>query len=118
MRSFARATTRKETRPLVPRRRSEWRSTVGSSSSCSAFSFFQAEDGIRDLTVTGVQTCALPIFRLEQLDQLEHENVRTSGSVLQLSSRRCRLLGAVSPGAQQPGTGHRPSLGLVSHTCL
>src|SRR2546430_11225465 len=25
--------------------------------------FFQAEDGIRDLTVTGVQTCALPICR-------------------------------------------------------
>src|SRR2546421_7996175 len=27
------------------------------------FFFFQAEDGIRDLIVTGVQTCALPIFR-------------------------------------------------------
>src|SRR2546430_5012915 len=27
-----------------------------------AYFFFQAEDGIRDLTVTGVQTCALPIF--------------------------------------------------------
>src|SRR5256886_9960503 len=27
----------------------------------SVFFFFQAEDGIRDLTVTGVQTCALPI---------------------------------------------------------
>src|SRR5438128_10516211 len=26
------------------------------------FFFFQAEDGIRDATVTGVQTCALPIF--------------------------------------------------------
>src|SRR2546430_16837523 len=26
--------------------------------------FFQAEDGIRDLTVTGVQTCALPIYML------------------------------------------------------
>src|SRR5256886_6975112 len=26
--------------------------------------FFQAEDGIRDLTVTGVQTCALPICLL------------------------------------------------------
>src|SRR5256886_12088017 len=26
-----------------------------------AFFFLQAEDGIRDLTVTGVQTCALPI---------------------------------------------------------
>src|SRR6266496_2157477 len=28
------------------------------------FFFFQAEDGIRDLYVTGVQTCALPIWRL------------------------------------------------------
>src|SRR5256886_3388026 len=28
------------------------------------FFFFQAEDGIRDLTVTGVQTCALPILRI------------------------------------------------------
>src|SRR5207248_5037798 len=27
------------------------------------FFFFQAEDGIRDRTVTGVQTCALPIYR-------------------------------------------------------
>src|SRR5204862_3122937 len=26
--------------------------------------FFQAEDGIRDLYVTGVQTCALPIFQV------------------------------------------------------
>src|SRR2546427_6271469 len=26
------------------------------------FFFFQAEDGIRDLTVTGVQTCALPVL--------------------------------------------------------
>src|SRR5205809_3185535 len=25
--------------------------------------FFQAEDGIRDVAVTGVQTCALPIYR-------------------------------------------------------
>src|SRR2546427_201757 len=29
--------------------------------------FFQAEDGIRDLTVTGVQTCALPILILGHL---------------------------------------------------
>src|SRR5204862_1893900 len=32
--------------------------------SCARFAFFfQAEDGIRDLYVTGVQTCALPILR-------------------------------------------------------
>src|SRR5688572_14361727 len=30
----------------------------------ASFFFFQAEDGIRDLTVTGVQTCALPILSL------------------------------------------------------
>src|SRR6266496_5627528 len=42
------------------------------------FFFFQAEDGIRDLYVTGVQTCALPIsvllaqlrFDLQRLDEL------------------------------------------------
>src|ERR1022692_3830173 len=28
------------------------------------FFFFQAEDGIRDYKVTGVQTCALPIWEL------------------------------------------------------
>src|SRR5687768_17654018 len=31
-------------------------------SSIFIFFFFQAEDGIRDVAVTGVQTCALPIF--------------------------------------------------------
>src|SRR5688572_30907989 len=31
------------------------------------FFFFQAEDGIRDLTVTGVQTCALPISGLQDV---------------------------------------------------
>src|SRR2546430_3023270 len=35
--------------------------TFGSRASVMFF-FFQAEDGIRDWTVTGVQTCALPIF--------------------------------------------------------
>src|SRR3989449_9886704 len=29
---------------------------------CMFFFFFQAEDGIRDVAVTGVQTCALPIL--------------------------------------------------------
>src|SRR5690606_11777200 len=29
---------------------------------CSSYFFFQAEDGIRDFHVTGVQTCALPIL--------------------------------------------------------
>src|SRR3712207_2714130 len=32
------------------------------------FFFFQAEDGIRDIGVTGVQTCALPIWEVEFAD--------------------------------------------------
>src|SRR2546421_9448337 len=37
---------------------------ISSSVACFFF-FFQAEDGIRDLIVTGVQTCALPIYFAE-----------------------------------------------------
>src|SRR2546421_7571157 len=38
--------------------------TCSAYSACGFFFFFQAEDGIRDLIVTGVQTCALPIYGL------------------------------------------------------
>src|SRR5256885_13001490 len=34
---------------------------MASASGIASFFFFQAEDGIRDYKVTGVQTCALPI---------------------------------------------------------
>ena len=37
------------------------------------FFFFQAEDGIRDIGVTGVQTCALPI-----LQPFEYPHLRSS----------------------------------------
>src|SRR3712207_9186622 len=33
--------------------------------------FFQAEDGIRDIGVTGVQTCALPIFFADLLKKIK-----------------------------------------------
>src|SRR6266513_1126419 len=39
--------------------------------------FFQAEDGIRDRNVTGVQTCALPIF-LATLTRLQNNKARTA----------------------------------------
>src|SRR5436309_12047604 len=34
------------------------------------FFFFQAEDGIRDFHVTGVQTCSLPIYEIDDLARL------------------------------------------------
>src|SRR3989475_6352129 len=42
------------------------------------FFFFQAEDGIRDLTVTGVQTCALPICRLSNVPSEPPAGAETS----------------------------------------
>src|SRR2546429_1484226 len=49
--------------------------------SMSCFFFFQAEDGIRDVAVTGVQTCALPISAAPVLrhswrthDQADHSS--------------------------------------------
>src|SRR5256884_573948 len=49
----------------------------------SWFFFFQAEDGIRDVAVTGVQTCALPISyfvqseRRTRMNQLEKDDNAT-----------------------------------------
>src|SRR5947209_18237003 len=40
--------------------------------------FFQAEDGIRDIGVTGVQTCALPIYLGRANTAREREAVRAS----------------------------------------
>src|SRR2546427_8470927 len=57
-------------------------------SSLYLFFFFQAEDGIRDLTVTGVQTCALPILTtagvLKQLEKDIQEIFNTPAVVRQL----------------------------------
>src|SRR5436309_15934999 len=38
--------------------------------------FFQAEDGIRDFHVTGVQTCALPILTRRRRERLSVGNPR------------------------------------------
>src|SRR5256884_2263501 len=43
---------------------------INTSQDTLCFFFFQAEDGIRDVAVTGVQTCALPISR-HKLDELQ-----------------------------------------------
>src|SRR5205807_7893027 len=40
--------------------------------------FFQAEDGIRDYKVTGVQTCALPIFAPVARAREDHPEIPTA----------------------------------------
>src|SRR2546426_2515909 len=74
------------------------------------FFFFQAEDGIRDYKVTGVQTCALPIY-----DLLENE-VGHGGLEIPVDHReRGEVEGGVRAhqhpdptGASKDGTEHEP----------
>src|SRR2546430_13549740 len=50
------------------------------------FFFFQAEDGIRYLTVTGVQTCALPIFGRERRAGGEIAHLRELANGVQVAA--------------------------------
>src|SRR5256886_5536005 len=52
---------RRKKSPLQLRRTHVLENISRTASLHHSYFFFQAEDGIRDLTVTGVQTCALPI---------------------------------------------------------
>src|SRR2546430_4358164 len=51
---------------------------------------FQAEDGIRDLTVTGVQTCALPIYELEEAPGPRARSVVLGEIAAGLAHQPCR----------------------------
>src|SRR2546429_520875 len=60
----------------------------------SCFFFFQAEDGIRDVAVTGVQTCALPICKsaaAPACQVLPQICSRLFGRVCSPISGRCRM---------------------------
>src|SRR5437764_11284356 len=55
------------------------------------FFFFQAEDGIRDTSVTGVQTCALPIFHDAQ-HTVEGERHEAVSVLTRLANHRTTLV--------------------------
>ena len=59
------------------------------------FFFFQAEDGIRDRLVTGVQTCALPISAglLECIDKFEDASLLVIGDTIIDQYVACDALG-------------------------
>src|SRR2546426_4121770 len=58
-----------------------------------SFFFFQAEDGIRDYKVTGVQTCALPISRFAGVELLPEIVERI----------RLQIAREIRPGLAAPG---------------
>src|SRR2546429_2022242 len=63
--------------------------------------FFQAEDGIRDVAVTGVQTCALPIYDITYDPASKRVYAACDGAIdiyEQSGHDSYRLLGNVSTG--------------------
>src|SRR5690606_40118628 len=57
------------------------------------FFFFQAEDGIRDFHVTGVQTCALPIYPVLFSRVLDRKSRGEKVEFIDLTTRRTRTSG-------------------------
>src|SRR5207245_6916912 len=79
--------------------------------------FFQAEDGIRDATVSGVQTCALPIsLRLVCLPGLstapEISDVSGRGVGMEVVKTALETLGGNLEIASEPGVGTRIAMRL------
>src|SRR5205823_9583208 len=71
------------------------------------FFFFQAEDGIRDKLVTGVQTCALPIFNRDSVR-------RMPASSLPVAS--CVTIDVMNERVGSPSSGGPSSSSTVSAT--
>src|SRR5437764_6565218 len=70
------------------------------------FFFFQAEDGIRDTSVTGVQTCALPIYSFHYSPSARvnpsasNSSAALYGSIWRAATRS--TIAASSPGFSRP----------------
>src|SRR6266487_5149674 len=71
------------------------------------FFFFQAEDGIRDGRVTGVQTCALPIWRFGDRYVISADRVFDGTRVLEDHAVTVwgDRIAAVAPADRLPGQG-------------
>src|SRR2546422_10592877 len=62
------------------------------------FFFFQAEDGIRDVAVTAVQTCAFPISPIGRFEGIEEPLARIGGWTYLMSATRTLTASAVDAG--------------------
>src|SRR5205807_7440848 len=82
--------------------------------SCFHF-FFQAEDGIRDYKVTGVQTCALPIF-IANINRNLNNRRSPHLQIAILDRRASRRAAHTAPSASGAGSGtpDAPAGGLLS----
>src|SRR5438067_4742859 len=78
------------------------------------FFFFQAEDGIRDRNVTGVQTCALPICDLDLRDLRGNVDTR----LRKVESGEYEAVAVSKAGLDRLGYGQRISDVLTPEVCM
>src|SRR5207244_10138329 len=71
--------------------------------------FFQAEDGIRDDLVTGVQTCALPIFACPSYSEVKRFQRHLATVTFERFSQVRRILAGADSALR---TGHDPPIDL------
>src|SRR5699024_12195900 len=69
--------------------------------------FFQAEDGIRDRNVTGVQTCALPILISSSVASLTRSSKRFPTTTRRMDSTSASRAVSYPSHARTPGGGGR-----------
>src|SRR5687768_17637059 len=81
-----------------------------------SFFFFQAEDGIRDVAVTGVQTCALPILAagLLALRSLDATTLQVGVTLGVFATLAVRGLRPATP--HRPGWWAAPATGFASRS--
>src|SRR6266498_4439935 len=81
--------------------------------------FFQAEDGIRDADVTGVQTCALPIWLFAAYSDVQFRAPVLAGDVIEVTAtvarvgRRSREIAFEARVTCRADPGRGPSAGRV-----
>src|SRR5258706_7359456 len=84
------------------------------------FFFFQAEDGIRDWSVTGVQTCALPIYAAlitganSGIGLATAKRFVNEGAYVFITGRRDAELAAATREIERNVTGVRGEIGRAS----
>src|SRR5699024_12099840 len=74
---------------------------------------FQAEDGIRDRNVTGVQTCALPIFAQELVTVFDKAGFNSHGIAAHLDPQATEALYRGEPAAVEVATAHGSQMDLL-----
>src|SRR3712207_8240053 len=82
-----------------------------------SFFFFQAEDGIRDIGVTGVQTCALPISRTRRRSEASADDAQNRSGTVHSRPNESNWRSTIEMKSGVPNAGARSEERRVGKEC-